>query len=58
MDKSDKTHRIISFLINEAYYSMDHDHFQDAVIKLQRYLPLEDEPESRAAILDDLGYCF
>jgi tetratricopeptide (TPR) repeat protein len=58
MDKSDKTHQIISVLIKEARHSMDHEHFEDAVLKLQRCLQLEDEPESRAAILHDLGYCF
>ena len=58
MDKSDKTHQIISVLMKEARHSMDHEHFEDAVLKLQRCLQLEDEPESRAAILDDLGYCF
>ena len=58
MDKSDKTHQIISVLMKEARHSMDHEHFEDAVIKLQRCLQMEDEPESRAAILNDLGYCF
>jgi tetratricopeptide (TPR) repeat protein len=58
MDKSNETHQIISNLMNEAHHSMDYEHFEDAVIKLQRCLQLEDEPESRAAILDDLGYCF
>jgi tetratricopeptide (TPR) repeat protein len=58
MEKSDKTHQIISVLMKEARHSMDHEHFEDAVLKLQRCLQLEDEPESRAAILHDLGYCF
>jgi tetratricopeptide (TPR) repeat protein len=58
MDKSDKTHQIISGLMKEARHSMDHEHFQDAVIKLQRCLQLEEEPKSRAAILGELGYCF
>ena len=57
MDKSDKTHQIISILMKEARHSMDHEHFEDAVIKLQRCLQLKDEPESRTAILDELGYC-
>jgi len=26
MDKSDKTHQIISILMKEARYSMDHEH--------------------------------
>jgi tetratricopeptide (TPR) repeat protein len=58
MDKSDRTHQIISVLMKEARHSMDHENFEDAVIKLQRCLQLEDEPESRATILNDLGYCF
>ena len=58
MDKSDKTHQIISVLVEEARHSMDHKHFEDAVLKLQRCLQLEEEPKSRAAILHDLGYCF
>jgi len=58
MDKSDKTHQIISVLMKEARHSMDHEHFEDAVIKLQRCLQLEDEPESRTNILNDLSYCF
>jgi len=58
MDKSDKTHQIISVLMKEARHSMDHEHFEDAVMKLQRCLQLEDEPERRAAILGKLGYCF
>ncbi|MGO8988303.1 MAG: tetratricopeptide repeat protein [bacterium] len=58
MDKSDKTHQIISVLMKEARHSIDHEHFEDAVIKLQRCLQLEDGPGSRTAILDDLGYCF
>jgi len=53
-----KTPLIISVLMKKARHSMDHEHFEDAVIKLQRCLQLEDEPDSRAAILDDLGYCF
>jgi tetratricopeptide (TPR) repeat protein len=58
MNKSGKTQQIISVLMKEARHSMDHEHFEDAVLKLQRCLQLEDEPESRAAILNDLGYCF
>ena len=58
MDKSDKTHQIISVLMKEARHSMDHEHFEDAVLKLQRCLQLEEEPKSRAAILNELGYCF
>jgi tetratricopeptide (TPR) repeat protein len=58
MDKSDKTHQIISALTKEARHSMNHEHFQDAVIKLQRCLQLEEEPGWRTGILDDLGYCF
>jgi tetratricopeptide (TPR) repeat protein len=58
MDKSDKTHQIISVLMKEARHSMIHEHFEDAVLKLQRCLQLEDEPEWRAPILNELGYCF
>jgi len=58
MDKSDKTHQIISALIKEARHSMDHEHFEDVVLKLQHCLQLEEEPKSRAPILDELGYCF
>lgn len=36
----------------------DHEHFEDAVSKLQHCLQLEDEPEQRAPILNELGYCF
>lgn len=32
--------------------------FEDAVLKLQRCLQLEDETKGRASILDELGYCF
>jgi hypothetical protein len=42
MDKSDKIHQIISVLMREARHSMDHEHFEDAVLKLQRCLQLED----------------
>jgi tetratricopeptide (TPR) repeat protein len=48
----------ISFLMNEARHSIDYGHFEDAVIKLQRCLRLENEPESRLIILNSLGYCF
>jgi tetratricopeptide (TPR) repeat protein len=48
----------IVFLMNQARHSMDHEHFEDAVLKLQRCLQLGDESESRAAIFYDLGYCF
>jgi len=58
MNSSEKTHQVISDLIKEARHSMDYEHFDDAVIKLQRCLQLEGEPKSRAAILHDLGYCF
>jgi len=58
MNKSGKTHQIISVLMKEARHSMHHEHFEEAVIKLQRCLQLEDESESRAAILSELGYCF
>ena len=58
MNKSTKTQQIISVLMNKARHSMDHEHFEDAVIKLQQCLQLENEPESRATILNDLGYCF
>ncbi|MGD0919783.1 MAG: hypothetical protein ABSB22_25380 [Thermodesulfobacteriota bacterium] len=58
MDKSGKTDQIISVLMREARHSMDHEHFEDAVIKLQRCLQLDDEPGWRTGILDDLGYCF
>jgi tetratricopeptide (TPR) repeat protein len=58
MDKTDKTDQIISALMKDARHSMDHEHFEDAVIKLQRCLQSEDESEWRAAILSDLGYCF
>lgn len=57
MHKSGKTQQITSLLMKEARHSMDHDHFEDAVIKLQRCLQLEDEPESRTTILNELGYC-
>jgi len=58
MTKSFENHEVISILMKEARHSMDHEHFEDAVIKLQRCLQMEDEPKSRAAILDELGYCF
>lgn len=58
MSKDYETHQIISILMKEARHCMDHEHFEDAVLKLQRCLQLEDEPEWRAAILDELGYCF
>jgi tetratricopeptide (TPR) repeat protein len=58
MDKPDKTHQIISVLMKEARHSMDHEHFEAGVIKLQRCLQLEDEPKGKLPILDDLGYCF
>jgi len=58
MDKSDKTHQIVSILMKEARYSMAHGHFEDAVLKLHCCLQLEDEPKGRLPILDDLGYCF
>jgi tetratricopeptide (TPR) repeat protein len=58
MTKSFETHEVISILMKEARRSMDHEHFEDAVIKLQRCLQLEDEPKGRLPILDDLGYCF
>ncbi len=48
----------ISFLMNEAHDSIDYEHFEDAVPKLQRCLRLENEPENRTTILKDLGYCF
>lgn len=58
MDKSNETHQIISVLMKEARHSMDHEHFEDAVIRLQQCLQLEDESKGRTVILNDLGYCF
>ena len=58
MDKSGKTHELISALMNEARHSMNHGHFEHAVIRLRRCLQLEDEPKNRPTILNDLGYCF
>jgi len=58
MNKSNKTHQIISVLMKEARHSMAHEHFEDAVIKLQRCLQLENDPMGRTAILNELGYCF
>jgi len=58
MDKSDKTHQIISVLMKEAHQSMDHEDFEDAVLKLQHCLHLEDEPKSRTTILNELGFCY
>jgi len=58
MSKDYETHQIISVLMKESRHSMDHEHFEDAVLKLQRCLQLEDEPKSRLPILNDLGYCF
>jgi tetratricopeptide (TPR) repeat protein len=58
MDKSYKTHQIISGLMKEAHHCMDHEHFEDAVIKLQRCLLLKNEPKGRITILNELGYCF
>jgi tetratricopeptide (TPR) repeat protein len=55
--KDYETHQSISVLMNEARHSMDHGHFDDVLLKLRRCLQLEDEPESRAIILNDLGYC-
>ena len=37
MDKSDKTDQIISVLMKEARHSMDHEHFEDAVIWLSLF---------------------
>jgi tetratricopeptide (TPR) repeat protein len=58
MDKSSKNHQIISTLMKEARHSMDYGHFEDAVLILQRCLQLQDDPEGRAIIFNDLGYCF
>jgi len=58
MTKSFENHEVISILTKEARRSMDHEHFEDAVLKLQRCLQLEDKSESRAPILNELGYCF
>jgi thioredoxin-like negative regulator of GroEL len=58
MDKSGKTDQIISVLMTEARHSMNHEQYEDAVLKLQSCLQLEDEPKSKAAILGELGYCF
>jgi hypothetical protein len=38
MDKSNKSRQIIPVLMKEARHSMNHDHFEDAVIKLQQCL--------------------
>jgi tetratricopeptide (TPR) repeat protein len=58
MTKNFENHEVISILTKEARRSMDHEHFEDAVLKLQRCLQLEEEPKSRSAILGELGYCF
>ena len=58
MGKSNEKHQIISDFMKEARHSMNHEHFEDAILKLQRCLQLENEPESRAKIFNDLGYCF
>jgi hypothetical protein len=50
--------QIISILMKDAHYSIKHGHHEDAVSKLQECLRLEDEPDSRVTILDDLGCCF
>ena len=34
MDKSDKTHQIISVMMKMARHSMDYEHFEDAVINI------------------------
>jgi len=58
MIKSFENHEVISILTKEARRSMNHEHFEDAALKLHRCLQLEDEPKGRLPILDDLGYCF
>jgi len=58
MEKSDKIHQIISVMMKEARHSMDHEDFEDAVLKLQHCLHLEDEPKGRTTILNELGYCY
>jgi len=55
-NKSDGRDQIISALMKEARHSMDHEHFEDAVIKLHRSLQLEDEPRWRTGILHVLGF--
>ena len=47
MTKSFENHEVISILTKEARRSMDHEHFEDAALKLHRCLQLEDEPEWR-----------
>ena len=37
---------------------MDYGHFEDAILKLQGCLQLQDEPGGRATTLNSLGYCF
>jgi tetratricopeptide (TPR) repeat protein len=58
MAKDRSTHQIISVLMKSARHSINCQHYEDAVIKLQQCLQLKDESRGRAAILDELGYCF
>ncbi|MFH1243301.1 MAG: hypothetical protein V1689_13190, partial [Pseudomonadota bacterium] len=51
-------HEIVRAVMEDSRYSIAQDYYEDAVMKLQKCLQLEDEPERKATILDQLGYCF
>jgi len=48
---------MIDILFEDARNLMDQEHFEEAILKLQKGLPLETKPKKRAAILKELGYC-
>jgi len=58
MVKDHETHRRIYSLMVEARHSIDLGDYEDAAMKLNQCLQMEADPKRRAAILDDLGYCF
>ena len=58
MAKDHETHRRICSLIVEARHSIDSGDYEDTAMKLNQCLQLEADPKGKAAILDDLGYCF
>lgn len=48
----------IDKLMEEARRLINQRYFEEAIFKLKKCLNMENELKNRAAILDDLEYCF
>jgi tetratricopeptide (TPR) repeat protein len=54
----DKHSEMNDMPLEDARNLMDHEYFEEAILKLQKGLRLETKPKKRAAILKELGHCY